>query len=1587
MFLLAHKVENNGQLVADNGTVGLGAAREILLKRSGDERVAVKISSDGSSVNNKGQIEAVQAELKAFGNNPYALAVNNSGLIHATGTETRNGRVYLSANSGAVRVAGRIKAENSDGTGGSVQITGDHIIVAASAVIDASGTKAGDVLIGGDFQGKGDLATAQTTTIEQGAKIAASASAGDGGRVIIWADDRTDFSGDITAHGVEGFDGGFVEVSGKRDLSFSGTVDTGGGTLLLDPTNIVIADSGGTMTPDTLTAALSNGSVILSTSSGGIGMNEIGGADVGNITFNSDVIYSFGNDLTLLAHNNVVFNASLQNTSSDGGDINIIAGWDGSTDFDPNWLFDESLSSTTVFGNTLEGIENSGSIHIGSGSQSTGTYIGSRMGVTGVYGQDLILKGSNSNSEGFAQLGYRVSNAHSTHWVEGNINVSLRGGISATAGSTDGSYVQVGHLGGDFLEDDTIEADVSYSAGILIQTQGAIDFQAGSGLGAYAQIGHGGYQANGNHQGWIEVRQAGDLTFSGGNGGRAYAQLGNGGYNANGDHNSNISITSAGNLSFSGGSGYSANALLGNGGLGADGSHSGDITLQDLGHLSFSGGSGNNAFAQLGLGGYSADGSHTGNIELTNVGDLSFKSENNGLRAYSQLGHGGDDADGSHSGDIILSGTGHMEFQGGANVGASAQIGHGGYWSKGDLSGAIHLSRTGNLMFSGGSNTRSYARLGHGGVDTDGSHSGDIRLSDTGYLDFVAGSGERTYAHLGHGDYFLNGSVTGDIDLSGIDAIRFQGGSGLRAYARLGHHGVNRNGDELRGDIFIDGSSSGFTSIEFLGGSAQEAYAQLGHGVDNYDTVVVGDIALTRVDALRFEGGFATDAYSQLGHGGVVLNGDYSGNIELHEVSDIRFSGGSEYALLGHGGLNRFGNDGLIRADGDIRLTGSGLHIDLADNARIGHYVVNQDSSSSGDIMLGDMSDLIQLNTYDSWLGHYSGSGKLEVYASSWNLFEGGQDYNNLIGGALENGTVWLWHENSVAIDHGIEYDSSNDFYLYTPNNIEFRFDGSIKNSGVGDITLITDSRFLNHDYNNVIETEGNWWLYSVNPLDNEADIHSLHYNQLIYGVQYDSYYSFGDHFDHSGGDYHSGGTLVYAVQPTIVSIDIDSWDNYVYGDLYEWDADRVDYRLAVEVNGTIKDGDVFGLDRSRADVRFSSDVPISRAGYVEAGTHENALEIMLREVDGIGPASGGTLIVEQKPLYLSVEQTDDKTYDGTTTATVTIDGNWEHFDDVWVMGNHAFEDKNVGSGKTVVSSNLQLSGYDSHNYRLDDDSLTSSADILPKVLTVTSQASDKVYDGSTDAAVIFSSDKLADDEVIVLADSAFDDKNVGTNKTVTSSSLVLSGADSSNYSLIQSSLTALADILAKILTVSVQDHTREADGNPYSGGNGVSYSGFVNGENEEQLLGELTYGGSAQGAVQSGVYVLTVEGLESNNYQIRYESGTLELVLPTAQEDDVPLETVYLEDTASVDAPTSNDGELVVSPSLSGSGQGLVEYEAENSEAPESIDENTSEEVAGTEPESQTSSQSSTDDNSEQDDTSSNDCDNDEEGANCSGD
>ena len=330
VHLIAYQVNNKGSITAPNGTVGLASGTQVLLSQGGNERLLVKPQgmADGASVSNSGRIAAANVELKAAGGNPFALAINAGGSISAIGLDNSGGRIWLKATQGKVEVTGDLTA--TKGTkGGEIQVTGSQVLLASTANLQASGSAGGGtVLVGGDYQGKNpDVQNAQNTFVEAGAKISADATVqGDGGKVIVWADEATNFFGTNSARGgVNGGNGGFAEVSGKQALAYRGTTDLRApkgqvGTLLLDPTDITInnaaatgslavAGNASTLTDTDIQNALNLGNLDISTSSAGGGGGDITFAQLssaGSPTLRHNFVTA--NRLRLFADRDIIVN-------------------------------------------------------------------------------------------------------------------------------------------------------------------------------------------------------------------------------------------------------------------------------------------------------------------------------------------------------------------------------------------------------------------------------------------------------------------------------------------------------------------------------------------------------------------------------------------------------------------------------------------------------------------------------------------------------------------------------------------------------------------------------------------------------------------------------------------------------------------------------------------------------------------------------------------------------------------------------------------------------------------------------------------------------------------------------------------------------------------------------------------------------------------------------------------------------------------------------------------------------------------------------------------------------------------------------
>src|SRR5262249_16353175 len=103
---------------------------------------------------------------------------------------------------------------------------------------------------------------------------------------------------------------------------------------------------------------------------------------------------------------------------------------------------------------------------------------------------------------------------------------------------------------------------------------------------------------------------------------------------------------------------------------------------------------------------------------------------------------------------------------------------------------------------------------------------------------------------------------------------------------------------------------------------------------------------------------------------------------------------------------------------------------------------------------------------------------------------------------------------------------------------------------------------------------------------------------------------------------------------------------------------------------------------------------------------------------------------------------------------------------------------------------------------------------------------------------------------------------------------IIPSGQTSSNYAITY--VNGVLTIDPQALTITANNVTQFYNNVPYSGANGVTTNGFVNGQKSLVLGGSIIYGGNSQGAVNAGTYTIIPSGQTSSNYAITYVNGTL---------------------------------------------------------------------------------------------------------------
>ncbi len=299
------------------------------------------------------------------------------------------------------------------------------------------------------------------------------------------------------------------------------------------------------------------------------------------------------------------------------------------------------------------------------------------------------------------------------------------------------------------------------------------------------------------------------------------------------------------------------------------------------------------------------------------------------------------------------------------------------------------------------------------------------------------------------------------------------------------------------------------------------------------------------------------------------------------------------------------------------------------------------------------------------------------------------------------------------------------------------------------------------------------------------------------------------------------------------------------------------------------------------------------------------------------------TGVITAKNLTVTGAITDSKVYNGDEIATVDftsagLDGVVEGEELLVSLGSGGysatFDNKNVSTGKTVNILGLALDGVDGSNYSLTQPVL-NDGEITTRSLTVTVIGGDRVYDGTTDATVALSDDRVAGDVLITTYTTAeFNTKDVGTGKTVTVLGIDISGTDSSNYTLVNVTTETTADITEKELTVTGSTVTSKTyDGTTDAVISGATLSGIVSGD-IVILVDDTsgTFDNKNVGVSKAVATAMAITGADAGNYTLTQPIITGAITTRAITVTAAANTKVYDDNVTATASPTITAGSLV---------------------------------------------------------------------------
>jgi len=1468
--LLGGTVKNDGLIAVPMGKVGLGSGEQATLDLSGDGFLQVAVPTkdgaegNGALIENGGTISAEGGTVvmkAAAARNAARNSINLSGVVEANSVSGSDGAITLGGGDGGkVAISGKVKASSATGKGGKITVTGRSValkgatvdasgakgggtvkitaatddsdgsaiidvgsvvdaratgtgvggtviitgnVVAAEggSVIDASGAAGGTVLLGGDYQGGSNashkfvselVSTANKAYVADGATIRVDGTAGAGGRAVVWSDDTTVFLGTITATGAGNAAGGVVETSGHNlllgDKITVSTLSEQGetGTWLIDPYNVTISSSGSSNVSVTVSGnpwnvvpLASGANINNSTLSTYLGSTNVaittngGGAEAGNITVNGAVSWSAATTLSLLADastGGVFINANISGSNASSGLV-LSAGSGGISQAGGTAIQAGTLTATTA---------NGGSVTL----TNTGNLV-SALGASSVAGSFALTSG-----QALTVSGNLTSN--------GTLSLATTSGALTINGALTDSHANSSltlSAAGDLI----LSKDVTQSG-----TNAAVSLTYGGSYslsnGARVSLPDGGASLSLNGTSYTLIHDVTALQNMSGSG--SYA-LGN-------------DIDASATSNWNSGAGFEA--ISGFSG-----------TLAGFGHF---------------------------------VDSLTINRPTQSTQGLFGMLFG-------TARDLTLS---NVSINGNGTVGGVA-----GRLSGGTLSN-VHV--TGTVT---GQNAQVGGLVGWSDIAVIGLSSSAASVAGT---DEVGGLVGRNRAGSIATSY-ATGAVTGTgIGIGGLVGTTVQGSTLTDTYASglvtgaSGTGGVVGSGDgttitstNVYWDMDSTGQSTSVVGNGFSSGSARAQSTYSGFDFSNvwvmiagetrpmlrneYSTVIATPAALQLMSqdlTGSYKLGANIDMTSALAIGS---NGYYgglwgaSGFVPIGSSSS-KFTGsfnGQSYTITGltinRSGTNYVGLFGYTNGATISNVTLSGGSITGNDDvgALIGYmHGGSVSSASAGATVTGASTS----ETNAGGLVGANDGGAISRASASGNVTGAGYQIGGLVGYLVNGGSITQSYATGNVTGTNTGAGMGYIGGLVGASGFTGNDGGTISQSyATGTVTGSSGpiGGFIGHNEGTITDAYATGRVIGLSGASNIGGFVGVNFTDGTISNAYSTgYVSGGTQLGGFAGYNNAGASAITSAY----------WDTQTSGQ-------------SVGIFGG--PGSVTGLTTAAMK---------TLATFTGAGW----------SIDDAGGTSSVWRIYDgdTMPLLRSFMTSltvtggsGTKTYDGSATSSDvgTLVYSPSGYTTSLVQGTASYTASSANAG-TYTGTGLKLSGLYSSQLGYDITFVSGSLLISKAALTVTASNDSKTYDGlgySGGNGMTYSGFVGNDSAASLGGTLSYGGTSQGAVNAGTYS-ITASGLTSGNYTI--SYQPGTLTVAQRSITVAASNDSKTYDGLGYSGGNGVTYSGFVGNDSAASLGGTLSYGGTAQGAVNAGTYSITASGLTSGNYTISYQPGTL---------------------------------------------------------------------------------------------------------------